>query len=68
MAMNEKFKKDEVWGHLGKGKEKDKTEGAEERATGHNLEGIEGQGLVANQKVGLGICCIFRFRIPLLVL
>ncbi|KAF3449199.1 hypothetical protein FNV43_RR09927 [Rhamnella rubrinervis] len=50
MAMNEKFKKDEVWGHLGKVKEKDKAQVAEDNAIGHNLEDREGRDLIANQK------------------
>lgn len=53
MAMNEKFKKDEVWGHLGKAKEIDKQQGAEDDATAHNLENAEGRDLIANQKVVL---------------
>lgn len=45
-AMNEKFKKDEVWGDLGKAKEIDKAEGAEDNA----IYNLEGRGLIANNR------------------
>lgn len=44
MAMNEKFKKDEVWGYLGKAKPMDKAEGPEETVAGGRLEEKEGPG------------------------
>lgn len=50
-AMNEKFKKDEVWGYLGKGK--DKTGGVQGFTTGQSLGEREGHGLIPNPKVGL---------------
>ena len=56
MAMNEKFKKDEVWGYLGK--TKDKTEGIQDYATGQSLgntEGHGGHGLIPNPKVRLAM-------------
>ncbi|THG16037.1 hypothetical protein TEA_028936 [Camellia sinensis var. sinensis] len=40
-AMNEKFKKDEVWGYLGGTKQRDETEGFEDNAVAQNL-GHEG--------------------------
>ncbi|GFZ16294.1 decapping 5-like protein [Actinidia rufa] len=36
-AMNEKFKKDEVWGHLGGAKQRVQAEGLEDNATGQNM-------------------------------
>jgi protein LSM14 len=53
MAMNEKFKKDEVWGYLGK--TKDKTEGMQDYATGQSLGNREGHGLIPNPKVRLAM-------------
>ncbi|XP_058190508.1 decapping 5-like protein [Rhododendron vialii] len=41
-AMNEKFKKDEVWGYLGGGRPRDKAEGMEDNAVNQNL-GHEGR-------------------------
>lgn len=40
-AMNEKFKKEEVWGYLGGAKQRAKAEGMEDTAVGQNL-GHEG--------------------------
>ncbi|KAJ7953295.1 Decapping 5-like protein [Quillaja saponaria] len=48
IAMNEKFKKDEVWGSLGK--KMQKVKGAEDNATGQNFGEGEGQGPVLNPK------------------
>ncbi|GFZ08608.1 decapping 5-like protein [Actinidia rufa] len=36
-AMNEKFKKDEVWGYLGGAKQRDQAEGPEDNAVAQNL-------------------------------
>lgn len=46
-AMNEKFKKDEVWGYLGKASQKDKAEGMEDDASDHSLGDKQGFGLLA---------------------
>lgn len=48
IAMNEKFKKDEVWGYLGK--TKDTTEGIQDYASGQSLGNREGHGLIPNPK------------------
>lgn len=48
IAMNEKFKKDDVWGYLGKAK--DKIEGVEDHAIGQNLGDRDGHGLIPNPK------------------
>lgn len=53
MAMNEKFKKDEVWGYLGK--TNDKTEGIQDYATGQSLGNREDHGLIPNPKVRLAM-------------
>lgn len=39
--MNEKFKKDEVWGYLGKEKQKDETERVDDSGTGQSLDDKE---------------------------
>ena len=57
-AMNEKFKKDEVWGYLGKVKPMDKAEAADENVTGCQLEGKDGPGLISNPEVGVVISCL----------
>jgi len=49
--MNEKFKKDEVWGYLGK--TKDKTVGIQDYASGQILGNREGHGLIPNPNVRL---------------
>lgn len=54
-AMNEKFKKDEMWGYLGKAKQRDKTEGAKDNATDQSLEDKEAPGLVPNFDPNVGI-------------
>ena len=61
-AMNEKFKKDEVWGYLGKGK--DKTGGVQGFTTGQSL--VEG-GMVTTC-LSNGIWTSILFKGPWLLL
>lgn len=63
MAMNEKFKKDDLWGYLGRGKQTDKAEGTQDNIAGHRVEEKEGHGTLANQKVGLGTICVSGFDV-----
>ncbi|XVF52165.1 hypothetical protein PTKIN_Ptkin04bG0242900 [Pterospermum kingtungense] len=47
--MNEKFKKDEVWGHLGKANQNDKAEeGIEDNVSDQSLVNKRGLGLLSN--------------------
>lgn len=55
LAMNEKFKKNEVWGYLGQDKQRHSTERVDDSGTGQCLDENEG-GLVPNTKVGHGFC------------
>lgn len=57
--MNEKFKKDEVWGYLGGGRQRDKAEGMEDNAVNQNLghEGRYGSAPNLDPNVGLGNFC-----------
>ncbi|KAL6180866.1 hypothetical protein ACLB2K_047525 [Fragaria x ananassa] len=50
LAMNEKFKKDEVWGYLGKEKQRDETEKAGDSGTVQNLDEKEGSTKTAYNK------------------
>ena len=54
-AMNEKFKKDEVWGYLGGSKQRDQAEGLEDNAAGQNMghERSYGSASGLDSKVGL---------------
>lgn len=59
--MNEKFKKDEVWGYLGKAKEKDTAGTLHDSNTMCQTSGeVEGDGLTleANSKVGVVMICL----------
>ncbi|KAF4403226.1 hypothetical protein G4B88_027997 [Cannabis sativa] len=51
-AMNEKFKKDEVWGYLGRGKPTNTPDGLEENVGSCHLEEKEGPALITNPKPG----------------
>ncbi|XP_038725918.1 decapping 5-like protein isoform X2 [Tripterygium wilfordii] len=43
-AMNQKFKKDEVWGYIGKAKQRDKTQGVDANSTEQDLGDQEVRG------------------------
>ncbi|KAG6778419.1 hypothetical protein POTOM_018283 [Populus tomentosa] len=47
-AMNEKFKKDEVWGYLGRAKQREKTEGMEDNTTDQSVVDKEAPVVVLN--------------------
>ena len=53
MAMNERFKRDEVRGYLGKAKQRDEKKRIEDNALGQGLGDTEGYGLVPNQMLNL---------------
>lgn len=64
LAMNEKFKKDEVWGYLGKEKQSDQTERVDNSGTGQCVDDKEGSGLIPNTKVGHGLLYTGSFSSP----
>ena len=61
IAMNERFKKDEVWGYLGKAKQRDEKEGMEDNALGQGLGDREGYGQVPKSDAKVGPKCFYIF-------